>query len=642
VGELSQYRMLSNDFKALYATIDKRILMLEGIAPEKLDPSLISNKYFNGHVQEATIDDNANHLQDGISFANYVSEIAKSNMKLLGYHDLFITLKKEFGGQEAEKILESLWNGDLYIHDSTKLQIPYCWAMSVDMILRNGNFWGQLRSYPPKRATSFIDQIKEVVIEVAQEIAGAVAIGDLFVGYSYFVKKENLDLKDPFTRKKIENDFQSLVHTLNKKLRPSHQSPFSNISIFDRPNLEKLFSDYVFPDGSRPDFDDIIDIQKIFCDWFHKGDPHTNIPYRFPVVTLNLRVDESGTILDTDALEYFTAINLDKASFNIYISSGNKIASCCRLTSDLDLAGSDSFGNGGISLGSHRVVTVNLARLGKRATSYNHLIQLMDEQLERAKKTLIAHRKMLEQRHKQNFLPFIKRGLIRMDRLFSTFGINGIYECLQEMGHSITTEQGKQIAFDILQTIKEFSTQCSKETGNPFNVEQVPGESLAVKLAAKDEILYGMDYPIYANQFVPLWVDCDIMDRIKLDGAFSKVLTGGGISHLNIGEKLTHKNQMKKLIECSIKHGCEHFAINYNFCRCENQHTTIASQSSICPICKGKITDQYTRIVGYLTPVSSWNKGRKTEHTKRIFKTNGSLADAVSTKESTQKTQKQQ
>ena len=109
-------------------------------------------------------------------------------MKLMGYHDLYTILEAEYGNNEAATVLESLWNGDLYIHDSTKLQVPYCWALSIDMLLRKGNFWGQLRSYPPKRATSFIDQVKEVTIEVAQEIAGAVAIGYLMIGYAYFVK----------------------------------------------------------------------------------------------------------------------------------------------------------------------------------------------------------------------------------------------------------------------------------------------------------------------------------------------------------------------------------------------------------------------------------------------------------------------
>jgi ribonucleoside-triphosphate reductase len=64
------------------------------------------------------------------------------------------------------------------------------------------------------------------------------------------------------------------VHTLNKKLRPSHQSPFTNISIFDRPNLEILFGEMRFPDGSLPDFDVVQELQKIFCDWFYKAIHH--------------------------------------------------------------------------------------------------------------------------------------------------------------------------------------------------------------------------------------------------------------------------------------------------------------------------------------------------------------------------------
>jgi len=623
--------------------MDERLLKLEGISPDKLDSSRISSFYFKEDVKEITIDDNANHLQDGTSFGNYVSEMVKSNMKIMGYHDLYTIMKDKYGQQEADTILRSLWNGDLYVHDSTKMQIPYCWAMSVDLIIRKGNFWGQLHSYPPKRTTSFIDQVKEVVIEVAQEIAGAVAIGDLFVGYSYFVQKEGLDPDKLEDRKKIENNLQSLVHTLNKKLRPSHQSPFTNISIFDRPNLEALFQDYVFPDGSHPDLNLIEKIQKIFCDWFHKGDPYTGLPYRFPIVTLNIKVDDDGNVLDQKALEYFTKINLDKGCFNIYISSGNKVASCCRLTNDYDLAGIDSFGNGGVSLGSHRIVALNLARLGKRATSYDHLITLLKEQLGFAEKTLLAHRTLLETRKKQNFLPMVRRGLISMDRLFSTFGICGVYECLEQLGHSIMTQQGKQMAFNLLQEIKDYSIACAKKHGTMFNVEQVPAESLAVKLAKKDNIVYGMDYPIYANQFVPLWVDCDILERIKLDGAFSKVLTGGGISHLNMGEKLTHENQMKKMIQCAIKYGCEHFAINYNYCCCENKHTTISGQTSVCPICSGKITDQYTRVVGYLTPVSAWNSGRRKEHARRVFKKEATLnGDVVvgPTKDKTEKKEK--
>ncbi len=626
---LNQFFNFSKEFKELYAKIDKKVLELEGIAPEHLDMSIMKERYFTQRVADMSVDDNANHLQDGRSYGNYISEMAKSGLKLLGYSDLHDLLKDEYGTKRANKILKSIWEGDLYFHDSTAIQIPYCWACSVSFLLNKGNFWGQLQSFPPKRARSFIDQVKEVTIELAQEVAGAVAIGDLFVCYSYFIKKDGLDINDPAVRKEVVNDFQSLVHTLNKKLRPSHQSPFTNFSIFDRPNLEHLFKDVRFPDGSAPDFDVIEEVQRIFCDWFSKGDPISGLPYRFPVVTLNLRVDENRNIINKESLEYFSKINLEKGCFNIYISSGSKIAMCCRFVNDLELAGSDSFGNGGISIGSHRVVTLNFARLGKLATSYEHLLELLKDNLEQAKDSLLAHRKLLEKRSKQGFLPFFRYGLISMSRLFSTFGISGIYECLEGLGYSILSPTGKKLAYDLLEQIRNYATECNKKYKVPFNVEQVPAESLAIKFALKDKLLYDMNYTIYSNQFVPLWVDCDIAERIELDGTFSKALTGGGISHLNVGEKLTSPIQMKKLIEYAVKSGCEHFAVNYNFCKCQNGHITVSGQTPTCPICAAPIVEQYTRIIGYFTPVSAWNKGRQQEHQKRVFKTNGFLKSLI-------------
>lgn len=617
---LNSFSAFSQSFKELYSKTNKEILKLEGIAPEQLDVSVISDRYFKESVLDMTVDGNANYGQDSRSYGNYFSEMAKSHLKLIGYHDIYKILLDSYGQDFADKALKFVFEGDLYLHDSTSLQVPYCWAMSVDFLLSKGNYWGQLRSYPPKRKRSFMDQVKEVVIEMAQEVAGAVAIGDLIVCYSYFVKLEGLDINDPAVIKDIENDFQSLVHTLNKKLRSSHQSPFTNISIFDKPNLEILFGEHIFPDLSKPDLDLIWKIQKIFCDWFHKGDPASGLPYRFPVVTLNLRVDEAGSIMDNEALEYFSQINLDKGCFNIYISSGNKIAMCCRFVNDMDLAGTDSFGNGGISIGSHRVVTVNFARLGKIAESYDHLLELLKDRLDVASKVLLAHKSLLKMRVDQNFLPFIQRGIISLDRLFSTFGVNGIYECVEQMGYSMLTNSGKEFAKSLLDQIKRYAAECSKKHDSKFNVEQVPGESLAVNLAKKDAIMHGMDYDIYSNQFVPLWVDCDVAKRIEVDGIFSKALTGGGISHLNIGEKLTHIDQMKKLIAYSINVGCEHFAINYNFCKCKNDHTTIAGPSVLCPICGEQILGQYTRVIGYFTPVSSWNRGRQKEHGKRVFK----------------------
>lgn len=618
----------SKEFKDLYTKTDPEILKIEGISPDKLDINTMAKRYFCQRPADMSIDGNAN-VNEGKSYGNYISEVTKGWLKLQGYYDLYKILQESFGTEKANEIVSAIWNGDIYMHDSTAIQVPYCWAYSTHFLIEKGNYWGQLHSLPPHRRRSFIDQVKEVTIETAQEVAGAVAIGDLFVNYAHFVKKENIDISNPYHRKDIENDFQSLLHTLNKKLRPSHQSPFTNLSIFDRPNLEFLFGDLRYPDGSKPDFDIIEEVQKIFCDWFCKGDPVSGLPYRFPVVTLNLRTDENKNIIDKKAFEYFSKINLEYGCFNIYISSGNKIASCCRLINDIDLAGVDSFGNGGVSLGSHRVVTINLPRLGKLATTEEELFTLLDDQLEKSKEILITHRKLLQKRIDQGFLRFFRYNIMHMSRLFSTFGINGIFECLEEFGKPITTTEGKKLAHQVLNRIREYSITCSKKYGHPFNVEQVPAESLAVKFAKKDAHIFNMKYPIYSNQFIPLWVDYDVIDRIRLDGEFSKTLTGGGISHLNIGERLTSVEQMKKLIQYAVKSGCEHFAVNYNFCKCKNSHVTVAGPSKVCPICSAPIIEQYTRVIGYFTPVSAWNGGRIKEHEQRVFKTNGDITPTI-------------
>jgi ribonucleoside-triphosphate reductase (formate) len=616
----------SKEFTDVYNQMSESILDLEGIAPHQLDIPNMAQMYMNKRTADMSIDDNAN-VSESKAFGNYLSEIAKSWYKLVGYYELYNILVKEVGVDKAAELMTSVWYGDLYFHDSTSIMVPYCWAYSTSFILFEGSRWGQLHSMPAKRRRSFLDQVKEVTIELAQQAGGAIAIGDFFVNYSYFVKKENMDLSKEEDRKAIENDFQSLVHTLNKKLRPSFQSPFTNLSIFDKTNLEHLFADVYYPDGSKPDFDLIETVQRIFCEWFKAGDPLTGLPYRFPVVTLNIRIDQNQQIIDRDSFEYFSKINLEKGCFNIYISSSNKIASCCRLVNDLELAGVDSFGNGGVSLGSHRIVTLNLARIGHLSRkSEEVLFKLLQKNLDDAKVLLNAHRKLLKTNIAAGFLPFFNYGIMHESRMFSTFGLNGVYECVNEMGFTMLSEEGKALAHKIIKFIKDYSHSASRQTGNPFNVEQVPAESLAVKFAAKDRLLYGMDYALYANQFIPLWVDCDISERVKLDGEFSRSLTGGGISHLNIGEKLTHSAQMERLIKYAIECGCEHFAVNYNFCRCKNGHVTVAGQVLSCPVCGGQVIDYLTRIIGYFTPVSAWTKHRQKEHKQRVFKANGELS----------------
>jgi len=618
---------LDFDFLQIYNNTDPRLLEIDGISKEQLDIFSLANNYLS-YGSDISIDQNAN--VNGKSYGNFQSEIIKPILKLKGYNDLYISMKNNFSKKEADNAMQSIFNGDVYVHDACHMQIPYCWATSISHLVFDGiKNNEQLQSKPPKKRRSFIDMVKEFVIQMAHEIAGAVAISDLFVYYAYYVKLEidkfkengidpnipNVNLLTTKLRKEIEDDFQSLVHTLNMKLRTSFQSPFTNLSIFDKENLYTLFNDIVYPDNSKPDFDLIMAIQKIFCDWFSCGDPLSKLPYRFPIVTLNIKKDEkTNDILDKKTFKYFCKINSKNGCFNFYISDGFKIASCCRMISSHNKM--DSFGNGGISIGSARVACINLARFGHIVKITNIDIETgLHELLNKCKIILLSHRKILEKRIDEKFLRFFDEGIMNLNRLFCTIGINGIYECVEEITENPFSQEGLSYYKQILEFINDYTKKINETI---FNCEQVPAENLAFNFAKKDKLLYNMNYEYYSNQFVPLDYSIDIENRIIYEALFSNLLSGGCISHLNLIEKINYQ-QMKKLIKFIIKKNVSHFAINYNYCICSNGHITTNKPNKLCKICNCDVKE-FTRVVGYFTPVqTNFSKNRQHEFKERYF-----------------------
>jgi len=307
----------------------------------------------------------------------------------------------------------------------------------------------------------------------------------------------------------------------------SGNSPFSNISIFDMPNLKKLFEYHRYPDGSEVDYDYVMHIQKIFSEWFSKGDPVSKLPYRFPIVTMNICCDENKDVMDPEFLDFVAKANLENGCFNIYINEGNKIASCCRLVNNLERMNfrSDTFGNGGMNIGSTRVVTLNIPRLALKAKGDREkFFKGLDDALALARDLLMTHREdIIERRIGAEFLKFFNPlKWLDVRRYFSTFGIIGIYEMNKLMGMDIRSEEGEMFTLEVLRCIEEFAVKTSKETGHSFNVEEIPGESVAGKLCQKDKVIFGEDnvpFELYSNQYIPVIEDVPLPERITTTGS---------------------------------------------------------------------------------------------------------------------------
>jgi len=199
-----------------------------------------------------------------------------------------------------------------------------------------------------------------------------------------------------------------------------------------------------------------------------------------------------------------------------------------------------------------------------------------------------------------------------LKKQYSTCGLNGINEAVEIMGYDILTKEGQDFVFDILNVVNKVNKSMEKRFGYPHNCEQTPSENSAIKLAQSDKILgYNSKYEFYSNQFIPLTVQTDMLNRILLQGMFDNLMTGGAILHLNVAERIENVEDLEKLVRQSIKKGVIYQAVNYVINVCEDGHVSVSRDAQTCPVCGKPITDKLTRVVGFLTNSKNWHKTRR-------------------------------
>lgn len=629
-------------------TIVDNLLKIHGLHEDNFDFMNRFNKFMTNKLNDISIDENAN--KNTVSIKGHLKEVGLPVDKLIGYDWLYRTMKELYGKREAKKLSAKMYDFSLALADSSNILLPYCWALDASRLVTEGRDFGVLPSTPAKTIHSYIGALSELVHQMSNHLAGAIAIGSFFLDIAHIlIYKERVSLRElkenKKTRKRIENCYQQFIHSMHNLSRNGGtESPFTNVSIFDKEKLQTLLTkenyEWYFPKKTKVLVDNdlggedyklsydeyknfayeyIYELQKIYVDFFDLGIPTLNgLQYRFPVTTINLskHLDENNIpYLEQDNELFNYIIKKDISRYNIFTSQGTKVASCCRLISNkemLDMASTvNSFGGSNISVGSHRVITVNLQRIALEVENYNEYKKILERRIEYCAKILKAHRILIMKLAEMGEQPFIKNKWINMNRMFSTYGMIGIVEA----EHILKTKDKQSIDYkeEILKFINEKCKFYSDKYGFIFNIEQIPGESMAVRLVKADRLLFGNPYnlpPLLANQNIPLWQDATIYEKMDADGKYNQLYTGGGIVHIQIDGNTTSK-QNKDIINYAVKSGCEHFALNAVYSQCPKCKTVIKQKLDVCPECKNEGMDYYTRVVGFFVPDKDMNKVRR-------------------------------
>lgn len=237
-------------------------------------------------------------------------------------------------------------------------------------------------------------------------------------------------------------------------------------------------------------------------------------------------------------------------------------------------------------------------------------------------------RHIIERNVEKGLLPNFSNGLVDFEHLYNTVGFIGIYETMKKFGYTYQDEFentyykdeayefGRKIFDTMRATMDKFieTYKCNYS----INTEQIPGETAAAKLMKKDKFFYPeadvYDLPLYGNQFIPLGIKTTLQERIKIAAAFDSYCNGGSILHANIEAPFNSFEQAWDMTHYVADQGVTYFAWNTKIQACEHNH---AFYGDICPVCGGPVETEYTRIVGFYTPVRTYSKERKAEYHMR-------------------------
>ena len=624
----AMYNKLQNEYGEEFARIN-------GFDDAQLNyTDFIDNFIDTETVADASPTDGSSNVKskDARTLAN---EMPKPHRKLLAFNKIYYELNKKYNFKTANRWLALEWTKALHMHDAdTSTLKPYCYAYTLKRLAEEGLFFiDDFNNEPAQHLITFVDFVKEFVSFNSNLTSGACGLPDLIPYMYYFWKKDveedYMGIRSSHNEKTwaIQN-VQRFVYAVNQPaVRDSIQSAFTNVNFFDHPYLVALFGGSTFPDGSFmiDSIEEIMVFQKMFLTEMSRI--RSRNMYTFPVSSISM-IYKDGKFEDEQFAMWACEHNRFWSDSNLFTSNSvTSLSNCCRLKSNIDDLGYfNSIGGTALRVGSVKVSTINLARIAYESESEEEYLEKLKDIVEVDLKVLDVVRHIIKRNVEKGILPNYQDGLIDLSTQYNTIGIIGIYETMKNFGYTTSdqfgntyyTEKADKFGEKIFKTIFEVKDEFMKNVDYKISIEQIPGESAAAKLQQADELLYPekvvKDLPLYGNQFIPLGIKTTIQERVRIASLFDSYCNGGSIAHINIDIPFNTFDQAWKMMNYIASQGLTYFAFNTRIQACKHNH---GFYGNICPTCGEPVATEYTRIVGFYTPIKTWSKERKKEYAMR-------------------------
>lgn len=540
-------------------------------------------------------------------------------------------------------VAEAHQKGDIHLQKLGFIDRPYCSGQSVEYIKKFGiekhSSFAAVK--PAAHADALVDHLHRMTMALRAHFGGAIG----WDAVNMYLAPYLTGASDS----EIYQIAQKLIYSFNETAGPHGAQPvFSDINLYWEIPEHFAKVPAIGPRGQytgRVYQDYEKESQALAWQIFNvykRGDADGK-PFFWPKPNLHITKKFWQTDRHQDFLEYVSEV-ASKMGNPYFIFDRNdtaKISECCRISFELskeDLE--DAKKPWRMRYAACPYLSPNLPRIAFRAAgSEEKFFKYLDEILDLLFKAHLQKKVFLKkifdlgEKGPLGMLAFVvpgeKEPYLRFEKMAYLIAIVGVDDAVRfHTGKAIhESDESLKFGLKIVAYIKKRCEEFGKKNNLKMVVDQAASESTCYRFARLDLEYYpkqarqtvhgnlktGEVYYTNSSQ-VAVDVSIDPLERIELEGRFHPLMEGGCMTHVWLGESEPPASSIANLIKKTFYNTQNvQVAFSPEFTVCQDCGQASRGLKKTCPYCKSRKVDGITRITGYYSFTSGWNKGKRGE-----------------------------
>ncbi|MCL2712202.1 MAG: anaerobic ribonucleoside-triphosphate reductase [Methanomassiliicoccaceae archaeon] len=557
-------------------------------------------------------------------------------------------IKKEFALLEvfSPDIADAHMSGLMHLHDLGMIDRPYCSGQSIEYVKKFGlNLPNALSiAKPAKHPEVLIEQIIKFSAALQGHFAGAIG----WDAFNVFLAPYLVGVDDA----RMKQLAQILIYEFAQQaVARGGQSIFSDINLYWETPDHFVGVPAIGPKGelTGKNYEDYMTEAQRFVnaliDVYLEGDAMGR-PFFFPKPQVHITEKFFKTPGHEAFLRKISELASEKGNTYFVFDRGNtaKISECCRLAFKLneeDLAEAKQPWK--MRFSAMQNITMNLPRMAYIANRNDELLfKTIKDAMELAVKAHMQKRDFLKHLLElKNYGPLALLAMnldgepyYRIDKSSYLLGMVGLNEMVQYHYGQEMHESKDALMFGLKVTafMKKEAERLSKELNIKLPLEQTPAESTAYRFAKLDMKEFplqsssvvkgnkGTGELYYTNStYINVSADVSPIERTKMEGLFHPLIEAGALTHIWLGESKPTPESIAAFVEKTFRNTQNaQIAFSPEFTACLDCGKTVRGLTGTCKACGSDHVEGITRVTGFFSKISGWNKGKTGELQDRI------------------------